>query len=263
MTRSPTSFPFDLQRLRDVEFLRQIDFHWTVDSTNGVAAKMASVETTETPLLVLAETQTAGRGRGNHRWWSSEGSLTFSLLVDVDVDEKAIGQISLAVGLCVCRAVEQLIPSADVGLKWPNDVYLEGRKLAGILIELLSVNPRRAVIGVGVNVNNSVVGAPDGLDLTAISLSDIVGQEFNPCDVLLTCLREIERRWPLCRESIESLADQWRSYDILNGRRTVLDTYGRKVEGVCRGIDDAGAILLETADGLETFVGGTVIDFSR
>ena len=152
---------FDLQRVREETWVRQIDFHWELASTNSQALLRADQPETQTPLLVLAESQTAGRGRGAHHWWSTTGSLTFSLLTGL---EKALAErtslLSLTVGLAVCQAIERLAPAADVGLKWPNDVCLSGRKLAGILIELPVCEPPRVVLGVGINVNNSFRGAP-------------------------------------------------------------------------------------------------------
>ena len=74
---------------------------------------------------MLTENQTSGRGRGANRWWSTTGSLTFSLLIDLgEVPVEWTARLSLTVGLAICQAVERLAPVADVGLKWPNDVYL-------------------------------------------------------------------------------------------------------------------------------------------
>src|SRR5690606_23569450 len=134
--------PFDLQRIRDETLVRTIDFHWELDSTNSQAIRMLEQSELPTPLLVLAETQTQGRGRGQNRWWSAPGALTCTLVAPLDkLPADRLPQVSLTTGLAVCQAVESLAPQADLGIKWPNDVYLDDRKLAGILIELPPSRP--------------------------------------------------------------------------------------------------------------------------
>jgi BirA family biotin operon repressor/biotin-[acetyl-CoA-carboxylase] ligase len=106
---------FNLQRIRDETFVREIDFHWIIASTNTHAMRWAEQEQeVSTPLLVLADQQTQGRGRGQNRWWSSAGSLTFSLLLPLDrFPAVRLPQISLTVGVAVCAALEPLAPQAD------------------------------------------------------------------------------------------------------------------------------------------------------
>ena len=124
---------FDLARLQSDSFLQRIDFHEELDSTNSRALQLATGAGCLCPTLVLAEHQRRGRGRGDHRWWSSPGALTFSLIVD----ERAYGlslrsspRVALAAGLAVCEAILAILPDEDVRLKWPNDVYLRGRRCA-------------------------------------------------------------------------------------------------------------------------------------
>ncbi len=238
-----TDFPFgrsvfDLQRIRENTMVHQIDFHWEIDSTNLRAVQQSEAVDTPTPLLVLAEQQTAGRGRGSNRWWSSDGSLTFSLLVDrneLPADQTSL--LALTAGLAVCQAVERFAPLSDIGLKWPNDIYLDGRKLAGILIELPANRTSRVVIGVGINVNNSHHDAPAEIRQTVISLRDGLQQELDRNEVLIGCLQELERRLEDLSADRADLADQWQAYNLLQDRQVKLEVGSRRVDGTCLGID--------------------------
>ncbi len=108
---SPT--PFHLQKIRDETFVRELDFHWELESTNSHALRQADRAEVETPLLVICEQQTGGRGRGTNRWWSASGALTFSLLIRLDdVPGDRLPQIALTVGLAICQAVEQFAATA-------------------------------------------------------------------------------------------------------------------------------------------------------
>ena len=144
---------FDLEQLLDTTFLKSVQHFRQTDSTNAQAIKLlAAKDKLSTPCLVYAESQTAGRGRGGNQWWSQAGSLTFTVIVDVrqfSLTPKQLIKLPLLTGLAVlqtCQAsVSKLASDSngcrdDFALKWPNDVYLSGRKLAGILIEVPSVN---------------------------------------------------------------------------------------------------------------------------
>lgn len=253
---------FHLQRLRDETFVREIDFHWELDSTNSHAIQRAEEPDLLTPLLVLAERQTAGRGRGANQWWSAAGALTFSVVVSLDsLPHDKIPQMSLTVGLAICQALEQLAPLADFSLKWPNDVYLNAKKLSGILIELPRHQPPRAVIGVGVNVNNSVASAGGEVAERAIALCDALAAEHDLTEVLILCLQHLETRLEQLATHPRELLDQWRAYHLLSGQQIEVDTYGRTIQGTCLDLDEDGALLIETRSGIERCLGGVIRSF--
>jgi BirA family biotin operon repressor/biotin-[acetyl-CoA-carboxylase] ligase len=263
-TVPPSQSTFDLQRIRDETFVREIDFHWTIASTNSHAMQRAEQDTVTTPLLVLAQQQTAGRGRGQNRWWSSAGSLTFSLLLPLDrFPAVRLPQISLTVGVAICEALQPLSPQADLALKWPNDVYLADKKLGGILIELPPRRPPHAVIGVGINVNNALTDADEQLAARSVALCEVLRCPADMTDVLINCLQQIEAQLATLLERPEHLIALWRSYHLLPGRWLEIDAYGRRLQGICRDIDDDGALLIETSDGVQRCVGGVITDFQR
>ena len=166
---------FDLARIAKSGLVRQIDFHESLGSTSDRALELAAADNPPLPLLVLTERQTDGRGRGANRWQSSAGALTFSLVLDtgnerVPADHRS--RLAIVAGLAVCEALSHLAPRAEWHVKWPNDVFLNGRKLAGILIEIPPRRPLHAAIGIGINVNNSFDDAPSELAQIGVSLRD-------------------------------------------------------------------------------------------
>ena len=136
--RSPAPFQMftldQLQQIRRETFVADVEFHEQLSSTNDRAIEVANDPALLKPTLIVARDQTAGRGRGNNQWWSSEGALTFSLLLDGDASchqQRPWSLVSLSMGVAICDAILALCPDLDVGLKWPNDVHILGRKVAG------------------------------------------------------------------------------------------------------------------------------------
>ena len=136
--------------------------------------------------LVLADRQTAGRGRGANRWWTGAGSLAFSLLLHPaarGIRRENFPLISLTAALAIIDAARPLASADELGLHWPNDVFAQGRKLAGVLVEALTDGWH--VLGVGLNVNNRAIDAPDELREKTISLADLTGRDQSRTDALL------------------------------------------------------------------------------
>jgi BirA family biotin operon repressor/biotin-[acetyl-CoA-carboxylase] ligase len=252
---------FDLESLLEDTFLKCV-FHFAeTDSTNTRAIELLSAEKSlTTPCLVYAEKQSSGRGRGENRWWSAEGSLTFSLVVDFEeigfsAQQKPL--LPLLTGMAVVQTGESVIPVGDLAIKWPNDVYLAGRKLSGVLTEVPSQSAGHAVIGVGLNVNNRFASAPEELRATCIALADRSGVQHDRIEILRTFLQRFEAL-------IKSFAvgdrflDDWPRYCLLSGKHVTLQTGTDQVTGICRGIDAAGALLLEIDGQVHRFFGGVI-----
>jgi len=252
---------FDLFEIRNETFLRDLRFHQEVDSTNTIANELATKDC-ESPLVVLAQRQTAGRGRNANQWWSSDGALTFTLLLDLPVrDVSEIGPFSLTVGLAVCQALERIAPAADLALKWPNDVYMNEKKICGILIERPVASEPRLSIGIGINVNNSLDEAPEELRKRATSLVDELGSRQPLTGVLTRVLQRIEE---LAREHIHNrdrLMDQWRAYCMLTGRTVTIDQQGKLTRGICRGVEVDGSLVLQTEETEVKCISGVVSEY--
>ena len=210
------------------------------------------------PLLLVARNQTAGRGRAGRSWLSSSaGSLTFSLAWRFEGGPARLAGLPLAVGVALAETLERL--GVQVGLKWPNDVLRDGDKLAGILIETQSVPGGGvwAVIGIGLNLL-----MPDELEAQigrpVASLPWLARMERDSLmaallDGLAGGLREFERGgFPL-------FVARWNLRHAWQGELvTILDRGATLHEGFAAGVDDAGRLLLDTAEGRVTVLAGDV-----
>ncbi len=250
--------PCDLSELYHHDWLGTVQFHHELDSTNSEALRQAS-HVTNLPLLVLTRWQRAGRGRGEHGWWAAEGALTFSLLLDPAALGIVAGHwppVSLITGLAVAEALEQ--GGLAVGLKWPNDVLAAGRKLGGILIETASTRPTRLVVGIGLNVNNSLHTAPPEVSARATSLVDLTGQPCALSHLLTTLLDRLSANFARMSSQLDDQLADWRTRCVLTGRDVELAVGGQRVSGTCLGIADDGALRVQQAGQVMSVVAGEV-----
>lgn len=257
--------PLDFRLLRDrtirETFVRTFESHEEIDSTNTRALELSERSDVEHPCLIIADRQTAGRGRGANRWWSSSGALTFSLLMKPDTDRLPLArwpELSLTVGSAVCAVVSSLIPDGDVRLKWPNDVFLNERKVCGILVEVPPASNASMVVGIGLNVNNSTEDAPEELRQKAVAMCDVSGRNLATDDVLVALMRELENQSSWLSEDVDRVRELWRKHDMLLGRTLTIGDERHTVTGTATGIDDDGALLLQTEAGLQRMYGGVV-----
>jgi BirA family transcriptional regulator, biotin operon repressor / biotin---[acetyl-CoA-carboxylase] ligase len=252
---------FDIHRLADAKLVAQLEHHDSLCSTSDRALELAAGGDVLFPLLVLADRQTAGRGRGTNRWFSNTGALTFSLALAAPPNQLPPDrwpQVALATGVAVCEALTELAPTADLRLKWPNDVYCAGRKIGGILSESVPGCKDRLVIGIGLNINNSIQNRD--LAQIAISLIEHDGITRDLTATLVTILDHFDRLWTaLQSEDFASLAESYRRRCLLTGKTvTIQQMTGAALIGLCRGIDDRGRLLIQTADQKVPVISGTI-----
>ncbi|MBI1345530.1 biotin--[acetyl-CoA-carboxylase] ligase [bacterium] len=249
-------------RLESQTLVRQVEWFPEIGSTNDYALSLADQSDIELPRLIWADRQTAGRGRSGHAWWSAAGALTFSLLVDPQrwgLRPEQWPKVSLITGIAIAEALSRHVPGQSVRVKWPNDVYLNDRKVCGILTEPTPQrNPAWLVIGVGINVNNSFTTAPPELRQTATALCDEGARDCQGVDVLLSVLSQWEQQIQQLAATPDSLQTTWQNWCWLREHRVRITTAADVTEGHCQGIDDAGALLIETARGLTRHYAGTV-----
>lgn len=268
--------PQDLiDRLSRETFIRTVEHLAETRSTNSLALLRAeTLGDAQLPAIVVADQQTAGRGRGANRWWSDRGSLTFSLLIDpgrLGIGVEQWPALSLTTGAAVAAAVQSFAGRADVRLKWPNDVLLDGRKLAGILVETpQQLSPRheasaarsRLVIGVGINVATEVATAPPDVRARAASLHETSAEPPRREDVLVRVLQELDRLLGLLATRDRRLQSLWRQLCLLTGRSLVVEDAGRTISGTCLGIDDDGALRVQTGVSVERLFSGIVVEYT-
>ncbi|NDV13684.1 biotin--[acetyl-CoA-carboxylase] ligase [Crenobacter caeni] len=224
------------------------------DSTNTQLMRRAA-EGAPSGLVLAAEAQSAGRGRLGRRWQARLGAgLTFSLLWRFECGVAGLSGLSLAVGVAIVRALRRF--SVPATLKWPNDVLLDGRKLAGILIELSgdAQGPSAVVIGIGLNVAD-----PGEVDQAVASLADAgapVGRNAL-FGALLAALGDVLGTFQ--RDGFTALRDEWSAYAAHRDAPVRLSfSHGEPVDGVALGVDAAGALRVRTATGERLFHVGEV-----
>lgn len=210
-----------------------------VDSTNSELMRRAHAGQLE-PVLLVAEQQSAGRGRLGRSWSSDRlSALTFSLGLPLAPQDWS--GLSLAVGIAVVHALHPRLQ-----LKWPNDIWLDGRKLGGILIETVKMaDVRYAVIGIGINIE---APAADGLRTAPAGLAELLPGVQAP-DVLEQLLPTLARQLlRFEREGFAPMREDFIARDLLNGAEVVCSD---GLSGIARGVDASGALLVHTAEGLK------------
>ncbi len=260
--------PLDVEALRRGRttacFGAVIRYLETTDSTNTVAQQLArdgAVEGT----VVIAETQTRGRGRLGRSWASPAfRNLYLSIVLHPPVAVPDAPRLGLVVGLATAETVAEWTPRA--ALKWPNDVLIDGRKVAGILMEMDAEEDRvRSVIaGIGVNLNMTPEDLPDDLRGKAGSLRMALGTPIDRVAFAGRLLARLEARYTQClQEGFAALRGAWERLSCLTGRAVEIDDGGRRFHGtVCALADDGTLQLRDTAGRMISVVAGevTVID---
>ncbi|MDX1725344.1 MAG: bifunctional biotin--[acetyl-CoA-carboxylase] ligase/biotin operon repressor BirA [Pseudomonas sp.] len=228
----------------------------SVDSTNAEALRrLASGHVP--PFVVLAERQTSGRGRRGRNWVSPFGeNLYYSLALQVDGGMRQLEGLSLVVGLALLRAL-RVAGVSEAGLKWPNDVLVGGRKIAGILLEL-SGDPAdvcHVVIGVGVNVN--MLADRGGIDQPWTSMRAELGGLVDRSEFVCELNRQLALYLGVHQAcGFPALRDEWQDNHLWQGRNVTLITGARPVSGVVLGVDRSGALRLRVAGVEQNFSGG-------
>lgn len=208
--------------------------------------------------VLLAEHQTAGRGRRGDRWISPPGSgLCLSLGWRFEQPPATFSALSLVVGMAITASLRELGVSSAM-LKWPNDILSEGGKLAGILIEMRAEagGPCRTVIGIGINVEMSE-RARALIDQAVEDFTHATGVSVSRNRLAAVLLSALARVLPqFGRDGFAVFRDDWRRYDALVEKAVKLELPNRTVTGIARGVDDHGALIIEHDGRRETFVSG-------
>lgn len=232
----------------------------SVDSTNEHALALAAAGAPDGS-VVVADEQTAGRGRRGRQWHSPEGGLYLSYVVR---DLAAIARpslLTLAAGVAAARAIRS-VTGFDVRLKWPNDVLAPGAplKIAGILAEGSSVGHALEFVVIGIGVNVSLASVPSELRTIATSLERELGRAVDRAALLDALIEAMDGEIAKLRRGREdALLAEWRSLaPEAEGARVAWRASEGSREGVTAGVDGDGALLVRTPDGIARLVAGEV-----
>lgn len=234
-------------------FGRRILYYDSVDSTNNTLRRAASRGEPE-GTVVLANEQTAGRGRLNRTWVSPAGvGIYMSLLLRPQSGGIPLFLYTFLPAVATARALRR-VSGLPVFIHWPNDLTLRGKKIAGILTDVRSGpnHPREVIIGIGINVNNMPGDLPPELQEIATSLTIAAGRRYSRASIIQALLEELERGYALMKSGTPmDLVEAWRKLspshqgtpvEVVGGR-------GKNFRGITRGIDHDGALLIEAAHG--------------
>jgi BirA family biotin operon repressor/biotin-[acetyl-CoA-carboxylase] ligase len=252
--RAAANAPFAAEvtpHLKTLTLGRRIDYRDVVDSTNRVAGDLARQGAPE-GTVVVADAQTAGRGRMGRSWESPAGeNLYFSVLLTPDVVPARVPQLALVAAVAVHEGLAACCPRIVAAIKWPNDILVDGRKVAGILCEasLEADRVHRVILGIGINVNGTSL--PRALRPVADTLRSAGGRDVSRPELLAAVLNRLEARYAgwLRDGSLSGCLGYFERHSALTGRLVTAETLAGVVRGTARGITPGGELTIETQGG--------------
>ena len=246
--------------LRGTMFEAHLHHFYKIGSTNSAAMGSAAEGVPEGSVL-LAEEQTAGRGRGANTWQSPRSTGIYcSAVLRPPLPPSDVLVLSLMAGLAVQAAIQQTDSRVQADLKWPNDILIEGKKVCGILTEMNAeaTRVRYVVVGIGINVNQA--SFPKELQATSLRLA--TGSEWSRVELAAALLKSLDREYrqfvqgPEARSSILRRFAENSSW--LQGKKVRIEENGSAFEGTTEGLDARGFLQVRTAHGMQTVLSGTV-----
>jgi BirA family biotin operon repressor/biotin-[acetyl-CoA-carboxylase] ligase len=258
----------DAQRIRRAlsaragAHVRHIEAVWSLPSTNATLLERSDLASGRADVL-LAEYQSAGRGRRGRTWLAPPGgAICLSLGWSFSQLPRDLSALGLAVGVCARRAL-QARAEQQIRLKWPNDLVIDDRKLAGILIEMRAemAGPTQVIIGIGVNAS---LGAELRQQIAATGTQPVdlrsAGVDPTPRNAIVADLVSeiVSGLQDFEREGLRPFVAEWVAADALHNRSVNVQSGDRSTRGVARGIDASGCLLLQTPNGLERVLSGDV-----
>lgn len=229
----------DTRPISRIKSISKIAVYESIDSTNR--AGVALVRRGISDFIIIALRQQRGRGRMGRQWLSGEGGAYFSLGVSTEKMERP----QMLTFICAKAIMDMLISmNMEPCFKWPNDVFVNGRKISGVLIELVN---NIAVCGIGINVNNEIAHE----NINAISMKEIKGEKIPLEDVISSCAGNIFS----ILDNMEVI-DGFLQNSTMNGRPVSIKTLAGTVKGTVKGFNPDGAIILRTQNGIREFYEG-------
>jgi BirA family biotin operon repressor/biotin-[acetyl-CoA-carboxylase] ligase len=235
------------ENLNTTRIGRKVLVYNRTSSTNDIARRYTEDKYND-GLAIFAEEQTAGRGRAGNKWHSkrSDSILCSILLIDNKIDTELL---SLTCAVAVADAIGKPVGS-QLKIKWPNDIILNGRKMAGILLEAHPNNDRNTCIaGIGINCHQQKIDFPDELQLIATSLDIESHSVVDRTRLAKRLLSSFDHWLERAYRNKKEVTDQWRQLSSLLGNRVTLIFNGKKFTGNCIGIDPEKGLILQLDSG--------------
>jgi len=249
----------------DSGWVQRVEWYDEIDSTNNAARRAlwkVTEEPPEFPALFVADQQTAGRGRLQRSWWSPRGCLMLTLAIPNNVlpqQPNEWGQLALISGLAVAQTVQKFVEPRFVQLKWPNDVYVYEKKIAGVLIES---DAKVWLIGIGLNVQVDWAAAPAEVAARATCISSVGASAVLPGVVLVELMVEMQQLLNAWQAGDGRWRSLWQQLCMLSGRVIRVRTPDKQeVTGYCEGLDTAGRLIVRDELGAQFFATGEVLSW--
>ncbi|MDO8727574.1 MAG: biotin--[acetyl-CoA-carboxylase] ligase [Candidatus Methanoperedens sp.] len=235
---------------------KNIHYFKETESTNTLARNMAG--SVDEGTVVIAESQTGGRGRMGRKWISPEGGIWLSVILKPKMQPLHAPRITLLAGVAVAKTIREFGLQAKI--KWPNDVLINGKKVCGILTEIGAETDsiQYVVVGVGIDANVDTETFPEEFRDSSTSLKNELGYDINRVDFVQKLLIELEALYlKFQNEGFSSIMEEWRMMSATIGQWVKITTQSRILYGEAVGVDSDGALILETDEGrLEKIVAG-------
>jgi BirA family biotin operon repressor/biotin-[acetyl-CoA-carboxylase] ligase len=231
----------------------------SVASTNTLAMEMAAGGSPE-GTVVIAETQTGGKGRLGRKWISPKGNLYLSVILRPDVPLQKAPLITLMGAVAVATTIRTTC-GLEAGIKWPNDILVSGKKVSGLLTEMSAEQDRvrHIVLGIGVDVNMELETLPPEVRVLATTLAAASGKTIDRTALLRQLLRDLDRWYRIFLSNGQEVLREWKSLNLTIGNRVAVSGAGETLEGLARGIDEEGRLVVRLDDGtIRTVAAGDV-----
>lgn len=250
MLNSSDIDPSILQKI-PFETRRQWRFLSETDSTNAEISRSLADHPPEEGLIVLADSQTGGKGRLGRIWHSAPGTgIYISSLIRPNLPPEKLPLLTLMAGLAAAIAVNEFT-SEPARLKWPNDLLLNGKKIAGVLCEYHSLKIPAVIIGIGINVNHNEF--PPDIKEIATSLKLETGLETNRTELIKQLVSQLDFQYNELKDNkIEMLIDRWTQHTDLFGKTIALQKGSKSITGKAIRLDHLGRLVIANESGEET-----------
>lgn len=265
ISRPDLLIPQEVQRGLSTTYIGKRIFYFPELESTNITAKEKALHIAEgigEGTLIIAERQSAGKGRLGRKWFSPTGGIWLSIILYPQLSPSYISRITLVTAVAAVKSIK-ICTQIESQIKWPNDILINEKKVCGILTEMSAeldiIN--WVVVGIGINVNIDHQDFPEDIQKNTISLKEILGKKVLRVKLVQTFLQEFEKYYEsLKRREFSSILKEWKLYSHTLGKKIRVDMGERIITGEATDINEEGALILKKGDGkLVEIISGTII----
>ena len=264
ISRPDLLLPQEIQRGLSTKYVGKEIFYFPELKSTNIIAKEKTLHRAEginEGTLIIAERQSAGKGRLGRKWFSPAGGIWLSIILYPQLSPSYISRITLMTAVAVVKAIK-ICTQIESQIKWPNDVLINEKKVCGILTEMSAeldiIN--WVVVGIGINVNIDHREFPEDIQKNTISLKETSGKEISRVKLAQTFLQEFEKYYEILKgREFSSILKEWKLYSHTLGKKIKVDMGEKIITGEAMDINESGALILKKEDGeLVEIISGTI-----